>query len=86
MTLEYIKNISTFIVFAAIVRFASEYLGSDYLILLLVLVHSPIFMALFTYSKSLVEILLIAVFIASLYNLYDTANSIFIILNNEDAH
>ena len=147
MILDYVKNISTFVVFAGLARYGSDYLGSDYLIkfldenlitiliallaintttgsvvmtklreitdkngvdfsetikqlklsifeqvfliivalVLLVLAHSQLFMSMFSFSEALVETLLIAVFVANLYNLYDTANSIFIILDNEDS-
>lgn len=53
-------------------------------ILLLVLVGSTKVLAMYEYMNEILYILLVSVFIGSLYNLYDTASSIFIILKHEN--
>lgn len=53
-------------------------------IILLILAGSPIILELYEYMSEILNILLVSVFIGSLYNLYDTANSIFVILNHEN--
>ncbi len=53
-------------------------------ILLLVLVESPKVLAMYEYMSEILYILLVSVFIGSLYNLYDTASSIFVILKYEN--
>lgn len=49
-------------------------------ITLLTLLNSPIFTGNVPHSKIVLECLLISVFLASLYNLYDNAKSIFVII------
>jgi hypothetical protein len=54
-------------------------------LLILVLLHSQPTLGFHPFIKPLLESCLIAVFVASLHNLYDTANSIFVILGWEDS-
>lgn len=50
----------------------------------MMLMGSKLIISLHKYSETFLEIILVAVFISALYNLYDTANSIFIILKHEN--
>jgi len=53
-------------------------------LIILILIHSKVLTEIHVLYKDIFEALLASVFIASLYNLYDTANSIFIILKSEN--
>lgn len=52
-------------------------------VILSVLIHSSIFMESYEKSSEIMEVLFIYIFIASLYNLYDTANAVFVIFEWE---
>ena len=54
-------------------------------IVVLVCLDSKVVMELHSQLENILNILLISVFIASLHNLYDTASSIFIILEHEES-
>jgi hypothetical protein len=53
-------------------------------IILLIAMSSPVVLALHQHVEVILSILLVAVFVASLHSLYDTANSIFVILHHEN--
>ena len=55
----------------------------SFAVILSVLFNSPVIMGLHGQSKEAMELLFVHIFIASLYNLYDTANAIFIIFEWE---
>jgi len=50
-------------------------------ILILTALNSSVLLALSTYTKPIFECLLVSVFFSSLYNLYDNAKAIFIIIS-----
>lgn len=53
-------------------------------IILLIAMNSHIVLALHQHAEIILSVLLVAVFVASLHSLYDTANSIFVILHHEN--